>query len=515
MIDHTLTCDDSRLSVLLHGDETSDEYLLTARHVESCDVCCQRLSELAGDGETWTEVAESLRAEPVSFVKAKDQLDFLRPPSHPEMLGRMGRYEIERVIGTGGMGVVLKAHDSELNRPVAIKVLAPHLSPSGPARQRFAREGRAAAAIVHEHVVAIHNVESEAEVPFLVMQLVPGRSLQTRVDEDGPLGLQELLRIAVQTADGLAAAHAHGVIHRDVKPSNILLENDVERVLLTDFGLARVADDATMTRSGVVAGTPHYMSPEQAAGAEIDPRSDLFSFGAVLYFMATGHPPFRAERTMAVLNRIANDRQRPAWQVNPEIPIELSDLIDRLLEKKPQRRFASAEDVQAALERILRDTLRPRRQIKSRLRRWWRYQRARILTMATLVALAGASVFAFSHSDAPSGVETVDPGSSPVQPKAPDDPTVRAEPRGIAATDFNAIQSQIVRDLNAIEASVHRSGSFLQAGTAAWDAEIDSIQRELSRMEIELNTRPPRGDAPRSPQPQTTGPTRPGQSGQN
>lgn len=515
MIDHTLTCDDSRLSVLLHGDENSDDYLHTARHVESCDVCCQRLSELAGDGETWTEVAESLRAEPVSFVKAKEQLDFLRPPSHPEMLGRMGRYEIERVIGTGGMGVVLKAHDSELNRPVAIKVLAPHLSPSGPARQRFAREGRAAAAIVHEHVVAIHNVESEAEVPFLVMQLVPGRSLQIRVDEDGPLGLQELLRIAVQTADGLAAAHAQGVIHRDVKPSNILLENDVERVLLTDFGLARVADDATMTRSGVVAGTPHYMSPEQASGAEIDPRSDLFSFGAVLYFMATGHPPFRAERTMAVLNRITHDRQRPVWQVNPEIPIELSDLIDRLLEKKPQRRFASAEDAQAALERILRDSLRPRRRMKSQLRRWWRHQRTRILTLATVVALAGAAVFAFAPVDAGSGVETAESGSPPVKTAAPEAPSNPAKPRGIADPDFNAIQLQIQRDLNAIEANVSRSGGIIQTGTAAWDAEISSIQRELSRLESELKTQRPRRRPTAPIESPSAGPNRPGQFRRN
>ena len=323
-------CDDSRLVILLHGDEQSAEFQQSAEHVESCDICCQRLTELAADGDTWTEISQSLQAESLpELSNAGDEdaniearrLEFLRPPSHPEMLGRLGRYEVERIVGAGGMGIVLKGHDSELNRPVAIKVLAPHLAHSGAARQRFAREGRAAAAIVHEHVVAIHNVESDAEVPFLVMQLVPGRSLQARVDADGPLGVKEILRVGVQAAAGLSAAHSQGVVHRDVKPSNILLENDVERVLLTDFGLARVADDATMTRSGIVAGTPHYMSPEQANGSAVDQRSDLFSLGAVLYFMATGHPPFRAERTMAVLNRICNDRQRPVWKVNPEIPV--------------------------------------------------------------------------------------------------------------------------------------------------------------------------------------------------
>ena len=194
------------------------------------------------------------------------KLDFLSPPSHPEMLGQLGRYQIEQVIGAGGMGIVLKGFDTDLNRPVAVKVLAPHLAHSGAARQRFAREARAAAAVVHEHVVAIYNVESEEETPFLVIQYVPGRSLQDRVDQDGPLAAEEILRIGMQAAAGLAAAHAQGVIHRDVKPANILLESGVERALLTDFGLARAADDASLTHSGIVAGTPHYMSPEQARG---------------------------------------------------------------------------------------------------------------------------------------------------------------------------------------------------------------------------------------------------------
>ena len=192
------------------------------------------------------------------------------------------------------MGIVLKGHDSELNRPVAIKMLAAHLAHSGAARQRFAREGSAAAAVVHEHVVAIYNVESDGAVPFLVMQYVPGRSLQSRVDEDGPLAVDEMLRIGVQAAAGLAAAHRQGLVHRDVKPSNILLEDTVERAVLTDFGLARAMDDASLTQTGVVAGTPHYMSPEQATGQPIDHRSDLFSLGSVLYFMAAGRPPFRA-----------------------------------------------------------------------------------------------------------------------------------------------------------------------------------------------------------------------------
>ena len=221
-------------------------------------------------------------------------LALLGRPNHPEMLGRLGRYDIEKVIGSGGMGIVLKAHDSELNRPIAIKLLAPNLSHVGAARERFAREGRAAAAVVHEHVVAIYNVEADGKLPFLIMQYVAGRSLQMRVDDYGPLAVEEILRIGMQAAAGLAAAHAQGLVHRDVKPSNILLEDTVERAVLTDFGLARAMDDMSLTQTGIIAGTPHYMSPEQATGGPIDARSDLFSLGAVLYFMATGHPPFRA-----------------------------------------------------------------------------------------------------------------------------------------------------------------------------------------------------------------------------
>ena len=148
------------------------------------------------------------------------------------MLGRIGRYDIERLVGAGGMGVVLKGFDTELHRVVAIKVQLPQLATSAAARRRFAREAQAAAAVVHEHVIPIYNVETEGDLPYLVMQFVPGHSLQTRVDEHGPLAIKEVLRLARQAASGLAAAHAQGVVHRDVKPANILLEESVDRVLL-------------------------------------------------------------------------------------------------------------------------------------------------------------------------------------------------------------------------------------------------------------------------------------------
>ena len=169
------------------------------------------------------------------------------------------------------MGIVLRGFDPELNRCSAVKVLAPELASSAAARRRFSREAKSAAAVVHPHVVPIQTVDQQDGLPYLVMPVVEGQSLQQRVDKEGPLPVIEVVRIAAQVAQGLAAAHAQGLVHRDIKPANILLENGVERVQITDFGLARAADDASMTRSSVIAGTPQYMSPEQAHGDEIDP----------------------------------------------------------------------------------------------------------------------------------------------------------------------------------------------------------------------------------------------------
>ena len=181
------------------------------------------------------------------------------------------------------------------------------------------------------------------------MEYVPGRSLQDRLDRRGPLSLQEVLRIGMQTAAGLAAAHAQGLVHRDIKPANILLENGVERVRLTDFGLARAAADAGLTHSGMVAGTPHYMAPEQARGETVDHRADLFSLGSTLYAMCAGHPPFRAESPLAVLRRVCDDQPRPLRELNPEVPAWLEAIIARaLMAKDPARRFQTAIEVRSS-----------------------------------------------------------------------------------------------------------------------------------------------------------------------
>lgn len=377
-------CSDEQLRFLLQSDsdEGSAEFRSASTHVDHCDDCQTRLGELAAEDGEWDEALEMLVAvkeiretgdsqprtgswhasrwqrRPTAWTESMAR-QILGPPSHPEMLGRIGRYEVERLIGAGGMGVVFKAFDTELNRPVAIKVLAPFLAGSGAARQRFAREARAAAAVVHEHVVAIHNVETDDESPFLVMPFVAGDSLQARLDREGMLDVCEVLRIGMQTAAGLAAAHAQGLVHRDVKPSNILLEEGVERTLLTDFGLARANDDASLTHTGYHPGTPQYMSPEQARGDAVDARSDLFSLGSVLYTMCTGRPPFRAETAFGILRRITDTEPRPVREINPSIPIWLEGLIQKLQAKSPNDRFQTASDVAELLEECLAHVQQP------------------------------------------------------------------------------------------------------------------------------------------------------------
>ena len=280
-------------------------------------------------------------------------LVFLAPSERPGSIGRLGPYEVLERIGQGGMGVVLKALDERLNRIVAIKVMAPALAGDAVARRRFLREARAAAAVCHEHVVTIHAVDEAAGHPYLVMQPVAGQSLQAKLDRTGPLGVEEILRIGMQVAAGLAAAHAQGLVHRDIKPANVLLENGVERVKITDFGLARAIDDASLSTSGTIAGTPRYMSPEQARGEPVDHRTDLFSLGSVLYAMCTGRPPFRADSAVAVLRKVSDESPRPIREQNPEIPEWLAAIIAKLMAKDRAERYQSASEVAELLGRRL------------------------------------------------------------------------------------------------------------------------------------------------------------------
>ncbi len=288
-----------------------------------------------------------------------ESLGYLKPPTRTGSLGRLEHYEILEQIGVGGFGTVFRAFDDRLHRVVAIKVLSPAYAANGAARRRFIREARTAAAVKNEHVVGIYDVEEDAQPPYLAMEMIDGNSLQEKLDKTGPLGVKEILRIASQTAEGLAAAHKQGLVHRDIKPANILLENGVERVKITDFGLARAVDDASVTQSGTVAGTPMYMSPEQAEGLPVDHRSDLFSLGTVLYAMCTGHPPFRASGTHAVLKRVIEASPRPIREINDEIPDWLCDIIGKLHAKKPDDRFQTAREVAELLQQHLAHLQQP------------------------------------------------------------------------------------------------------------------------------------------------------------
>jgi len=367
---------------LIDGSISSDRQEICTRHMDSCQCCQAKLEEIATGGTNLSQVVEHLnRDEPVATsaywpaLKAIDphtqptlvqqeatprsgtrsrevSLSFLLPASDSAYLGRLAHFDVMRILGRGGMGVVLEAFDSKLQRNVALKVLDPDIADDEIARQRFCREARAAASITHEHVVAVHQVEKSGEdgLPYLVMQLIAGESLEQRLAREERLPLREVVRIGMQAAQGLAAAHAQGLIHRDIKPGNILLESSHNRVKLTDFGLARVAEDVKLTSTGFVSGTPLYMSPEQAMGEDVDPRSDLFSLGAVLYEMCAGQPPFPGNSALAILRQISDGKLRPLREVNPVVPDWLAFSIERLLAKKPEDRIQSAAQLAELFE---------------------------------------------------------------------------------------------------------------------------------------------------------------------
>ena len=387
-------CDPDRIHLFLDQKLSDAEQFAFESHLTECGNCRQRLETAAASEDISFEICESLRNDqlplpysplppgeggaPAQWVGVRAAADsaldstgeetfssqatvlkLLAPTDDDRMLGRWGTYEVVGVVGTGGMGVVLKAFDTALNRYVAIKILAPHLGSSGAARKRFSREAQASAAVVHDNVIEIYGVAEAAGLPYLVMPYVRGPSLQRRLDDEGPLALVEILRVGMQAAAGLAAAHAQGLVHRDVKPANILLADGIERVKLTDFGLARAADDASLTKTGIIAGTPQYMSPEQARGEPVDQRSDLFSLGSVHYAMCTGRPPFRAETSYGVLRRITDEEPRPIREINPDIPEWLCGIVEKLMAKGPDDRFQSARDVASLLEQCLAHVQQP------------------------------------------------------------------------------------------------------------------------------------------------------------
>lgn len=362
---------DVELQRVVSEQPTETPHVKIETHVASCDVCQEKLLKIAADeswraefcssiidleqeqqafGETNTHVLGSRQPADVNEFDRKtiDQMldEILQPGSHPETLGRLGRYEVEKVIGFGGMGIVLRGFDRELHRPVAIKVISPRLVNNGTAKERFLREAKAAGALLHPNVIAIHDINETNRVPWFVMPLVVGPTLQEVVNENGPLPASEVVRIGKQIAAGLAAAHRQGLVHRDIKPANILVDNQINRIVITDFGLARRETEESMTQTGMVAGTLNYMSPEQSRGEDADGRSDLFSLGSLLFFLSTGVTPFQSSTPMGVIHQVGNQTQENVQSLNPAVPQQLARMIDRLLEKDPDDRFQSASDLE-------------------------------------------------------------------------------------------------------------------------------------------------------------------------
>ena len=362
------------LRQLLEGSLSTEKEVQCTQHLDRCGCCQTKLEDLATEQTNLSDLVKGLHddapqatsaywpalnslhtdteqvavqspaARPRAASTRTLSLGFLQPATDAAYLGRLAHFDIMRVLGRGGMGLVLEAFDSRLQRHVAVKVLDPELLDDDTARQRFCREARAAASITHENVVAVHQVEKadEGQPPYLVMQLIAGESLEQRLARDKKLPIREIVRIAMQASHGLAAAHAQGLIHRDIKPGNILLESPHDRVKLTDFGLARAAEDVKLTHTGFVPGTPLYMAPEQAMGEATDPRSDLFSLGAVLYEMCAGRPPFPGNSSLAILKQIVEAKHKPLRELNPDVPQWLAGTIDQLLAKKPQDRIQTA-----------------------------------------------------------------------------------------------------------------------------------------------------------------------------
>ena len=330
-------------------------------------------------------------------------LGFLAPATRHDSLGRIGHYEVLQVLGQGAFGIVFRVFDDVLHRVVAVKVLSPQMAAASPARKRFLREARSSAQVRHENVVQVYEV-GEQPLPYIAMEFIPGETLQQRLDRIGPVDVVEVVRIGRQIAEGLAAAHATDLIHRDIKPGNVLLEGGQLRVKITDFGLARAADDASISQSGIIAGTPMFMAPEQAKGETLDQRADLFSLGSVLYVMAAGRPPFRANGTLAVMKRVAEDTPRPIREIIPETPQWLCDVIAKLHAKNPDDRFQSARDVadvladceaQLKTNSKLKDfSLIPRRKSQPSGRRKWV---AAAILLLPVIALAVAQFAGVTH----------------------------------------------------------------------------------------------------------------------
>jgi tRNA A-37 threonylcarbamoyl transferase component Bud32 len=269
-----------------------------------------------------------------------------------ELLAR--RYRMLEKIGEGGMAVVYKAHCTLLDRPVAIKVLREQYASNPEFVDRFQREARAAARLSHPNIVSIYDVGQEGEKLFIVMEYVQGVNLKDYLRNQGPLSPQTAAELGRQIGAALAHAHQRGIIHRDIKPHNILISPDGQ-VKVTDFGIARAAAASSLTETGVVLGSVHYFSPEQARGGSVDARSDIYALGVVLYELLTGRLPFEGDSPIAIALRHLDSEPLPFAEVRPDVPVELQQIIAKAMAREPEKRYQTAGELQVALRSFLGD----------------------------------------------------------------------------------------------------------------------------------------------------------------
>ncbi len=400
------------LEHLLDGQLGEPETDRLRKHLGDCPACAARLDHLSEPAglrawRGWADVPrlptdprfgrllEALRETPLLCAAtgaegdpADDRtLPPLGPPACAGDLGTLGPYRILAEVGRGGMGVVLKAYDPALARAVAVKVLRPDRADDA-ARRRFVREARAAAAVRHDHVVSVFAVsDAEAAVPYLVMEYVEGPTLRQRLTAEGRLDPREAARMVLHAADGLAAAHALGLIHRDVKPANILHDRACDRARIVDFGLVRAADRGTgTTRDGTLPGTPEYMSPEHVrAPDQLDARADVYGLGVTLYELLTGDVPFRGAPHM-IVQRVLSDEPLPPRRLNDRVPRDLETVCLKAMAKEPGRRYPSAADLRDDLRRFLAgEPVRARP--AGAVERGWRWCRRNPRLAATSLAL--------------------------------------------------------------------------------------------------------------------------------
>lgn len=295
----------------------------------------------------------------VSEAGAETPPDGTDRPKADWGIGHLGTYRLTAILGTGGMGTVYEAIDTQLHRRVAVKVMNASVARNTLARQRFLREARAAASVRTPHIITIYQVGESRETLYLAMEILEGETLQDRCVRQGILPIRDAVRIARETAIGLTVAHGKRLIHRDIKPANLWLEDPHGHVKILDFGLVRPVDagDLRLTPDGMGVGTPGYVAPEQVQGKAVDGRADLFSLGCVLYRMVTGRPPFHGKTILEVLTALAVDTPPRPSQVNPAVPHELDTLIVQMMMKRPEQRPVSASALVERLTAIERSIL--------------------------------------------------------------------------------------------------------------------------------------------------------------